>query len=93
MKTNFIDERTAGEHHTHRCVVVALDKFMSGWGKAPGKSWACWACRPEDREQVERWVRGRDELRRVRVGDPPKPSLRDHVHVYVIRDGHPALNP
>jgi hypothetical protein len=87
------DERTEAEHETHPLAVVMTDAFMSGWGKAEGgASFAAWACRPDDVDAVERWVRRRGEARRVRVvtlkGWKPQAA---HTTVYVVRPGHPSI--
>jgi hypothetical protein len=91
----FTDDRTGGQVLTHTKIVVALDTFMSGWGKAEGgHSYAGWACRDEDVDKVKAWVSGRSEMRHVRVvGRTWRPSgPRDHYHVYVVdRPTHAAL--
>jgi hypothetical protein len=96
MKDNqIVDRRTDEERETHPLLVVAHDKFLSGWGLASGgRSLCAWACREDDVDAVESWVRGRSEMRRVRVLDftyRPRLGPRDHWSVYVVRDGHPAL--
>jgi hypothetical protein len=84
----FIDDRTEEQKKTHVLAVVGTDTFMSGWGGAEGgKSYAGWACRPEDLWPTERRVRARGDMHRVRVV-----SLRDyrpqaaHTHIYVHRE-------
>ena len=89
------DDRTANSRRTHTVLVVGTDSFMSGWGLAPGRSYAAWACRPEDQYRVYRWVRSRSEMKRVRVvGCDYRPRLGsgDHLHIYVVNDGHAALS-
>ena len=92
------DDRTEEEKSARRWLVVMTDSFMSGWGGAAGGASVCaWAC-TDSREAatVERWVRSRGDARRVRtVIDGPRryrPRNAAHFHVYVPRDGHPALD-
>ena len=82
------------EYETYPIVVWGRDRFMSGWGGAHGGySWAGWACRAEDADRVERWVRGRGDMQYVRTGgDRPRGRNVAHVHVYVAKPGHPALD-
>lgn len=74
----------------HAPSAIAPVEFMSGWGGAAGgSSVAGWACRPEVAHIVERWVRNRRDMTRVRyLGDRPRGA---HVHIYVVEPGHPAL--
>ena len=86
-------------------LVGGRDSFMSGWGRAEGgASWAFWACRPEDRLAVERWVADREELRyrrtieltaseasAERIRRARLPRNFTHLHVYTVTAGHPAL--
>lgn len=93
----FVDDRSEGQRETHRWLVVGTDRFMSGWGKAAGGvSYAAWACESlEAANQVESWVRGRSDMKRVRVvheGERRwKPRGNGHAHVYVVVPGHPSL--
>lgn len=92
------DDRTDEQRETHPCLVVGTDSFLSGWGGAEGgASVAAWACSPDDLQTVERWVRNRSDMKRVRVVyDGPncktryKPKRAAHFHVYVVTDNHPA---
>ena len=88
------DDRTLEEMETHTCIVAGTDSFLSGWGAARGGvSYAGWACRYENLDQVERWVRDRSDMKRVRiVGSNWRPRGVGHTHIYVVNDGHPALN-
>ncbi len=88
----FEDDRTEGERLTHHVIWAGTDSFMSGWGHASGgKSYAGWACRPQDTMRVERWVRSRSDMQRVReVGNDWRPRAA-HTHVYVVGTDHPAL--
>ena len=90
------DDRTAAQRETHTVIVLWADSFMSGWGRCRdgGTSYAGWACRPEHADTVERWVRSRDEMKRVRVVDRDYTpgTLKGHCHIYVVNDGHRALS-
>ncbi len=89
------DDRTGIERSTHNCLVVGLDTFLSGWGKAKaGLSYAAWACRPEHQEQVLEWVRGRGDMKGVKVRDKsyiPSGNDGSHYHIYVVAETHKAL--
>ena len=87
------DERTPEEMKTHTCLIAGTDSFMSRWGEAKnGISIAVWACKPEQEFRVKKWVCGRSDMKRVRlVLDPYNPNCA-HLHIYVVNEGHPALN-
>ena len=87
------DDRSDAEKKTHTVLVTMTDSFMSGWGAATGgASVASWACRPEDADTVERWVRSRGEAKRVRIVSRARsrPGVK-HWHIYVVNLGHPSL--
>jgi hypothetical protein len=89
------DDRTSAAKHSHTILVGGIDSFLSGWGPCEGgKSYAFWACRPEDADRAALWVRARGDMRwvRMRQGDY-RPSIgpRDHCHIYVVGENHPAL--
>ena len=90
-----VDDRTEEENRTHSVIVLGTDRFLSGWGEAEGgASYAGWACKPDDFYVTERFVRRRSDMLRVRVvGNGYRPSARlcKHFHIYVVRDGHPAM--
>lgn len=84
------DDRTQEQKETLRFGVVGTDSFMSGWGMAQdGASYAAWACNGNQIDACERMVRGRREMKRVRVVDlrdyRPDPNLCAHFHIYVYR--------
>lgn len=92
-----VDDRTPEQKKTYRWGVVAKDKFMSGWGGATGGASRCaWACAPDaDLDKLERWVRGRSEMRYVNVVDlstyrPPRDTA--HFHIYVAEKDHTGCN-
>jgi len=88
------DDRNAEQMKTHNVLVAATDSFLSGWGQASGGASVCaWACKPEHADQVEKWVRNRSDMKRVRiVGNNWRPRNAAHCHVYVVDDSHPALH-
>lgn len=92
-----IDDRTDEQRQTHSVLIVGDDGFMTrlGYGCGlvgkSGKSRAAWACRPEDADAVERWVRGRGDLSRVRRAARAYAKRGDHIHIYVVTDEHPSL--
>lgn len=79
------DDRTPEQRRTHHVLWGGTDTFMSGWGEAKdGVSYAFWACRPEDSREVERWVRSRSDIIRVReVTRDYRPRGYGHCHIYV----------
>lgn len=90
------DDRTEAQKTTHDVLVIATDRFMSGWGRAAGGvSIAAWACRGDDAGTVESWVRSRHEMHRVRVTCNPRYKPRTngcaHFHIYAVGPEHPAL--
>ena len=90
----FVDDRTTEQKRTHPIVWMMTDRVLSGWGKADGgHSFAGWACRYEDENRVERWVRNRGDAMRVRFVSPKyrPPSGPGHCHIYVVTEGHAAL--
>jgi hypothetical protein len=87
------DDRTPEQRKSHRLIVAGTDTFMSGWGKAcDGVSYAGWACLPEQVNTVERWVRSRSDMKRVRVVSGNwRPKGTGHAHIYVVDQKHAAL--
>ena len=86
------DDRTPEQKKTHTCLITATDRFMSGWGEAKnGLSKCAWACKPEHMNQVERWVNNRDEMKYVNINTDPWHPKAAHVHIYVVDEGHRAL--
>lgn len=92
------DDRTAEQRKSHNCLIVGTDRFMSGWGSAPGTSYAAWACEEGVAGIVENWVRNRRDQMRVRVVyDSPQRRYRprggdgDHLHIYVVGPNHPSI--
>ena len=91
------DDRTEEQKTTHVYGVVALDRFMSGWGRAQDGTSRCgWACETlEDQQRLYEWVRARDEMHDVKAVDlrtyrPPKRGTA-HFHLYVAEATHPAF--
>lgn len=96
MTTTIRDDRNATEHLSHNWLVIARDRFMSGWGGAVGgASIAVWACATlPEAEACEQWVRNRGEMRNVRLVRESKRTISRiraaHIHVYVVHEGHPS---
>ena len=88
-----VDDRTEEQRKTHVVLWGGTDRFMSGWGEATGGvSYAFWACTPDDDATVERWIRSRGDIQRVRqVMSTYKSAGRGHCHIYVVDNGHPAF--
>lgn len=90
-----VDDRTEAERKTHPWLIVGTDRVLSGWGKAHGgKSYAAWAARPTDVDAVLRWVQARGDMSRVRVviGEGYRARGARHLHIYVVKEDHPALS-
>ena len=95
MKAMIDDDRTPDQKKTHRWAVIGTDLFRSSWGEAESRvSYTGWAFKNNQRCQVERWVRNRNDQKRVRVVYLPdyRPSRKDvHLHIYVVGPNHRAL--
>ena len=81
------DDRTDEEKAATVGFMVATDRFMSGWGHAPGRSIVAVPCvSADDAATVERRLILRSEMKRVRwaSGNTYRPKLRagDHLHIY-----------
>ena len=89
------DDRKGREKYTHCNLIGGVDTFLSGWGKAEnGLSWAFWACRDKDKENVWTWVKNRGDIKHTRErGKDYRPSAgkHGHFHVYVVHEGHNSL--
>ena len=88
-----VDDRTDEQKQTHTVIVAGTDSMLSGWGQAEdGTSYAGWACRPEDLDKVESWVRNRSDMKRVRiVFSDWRPRGPGHTHIYLVHSEHNAL--
>ena len=91
------DDRTAAQKKSHTWLVIGTDSFLSGRGcTTGGKSYAVWACKPINADQIFAWVNNRSDMTRVREHDEttstywPRGSI--HCHIYVVNETHPALN-
>lgn len=91
------DRRTPEEKASTQWFVVATDKFMSGWGQAPGRSLFALACSTWDDAQVVRDnLLARPEMKRVRVvgGDwRPRLGEGDHLSIGGKTSAHPHYTP
>lgn len=91
--TTRVDDRNDEQKNTHRWLVTATDKAMSGWGGARrGLSKCAWACQTlAEAKQVYAWVKSRSEMKYVNItGRKWYPSAA-HVHIYVVDATHPSL--
>lgn len=88
------DDRTKEQKKTHRWLVTATDKFMSGWGGAAGGASKCaWACETmDDAKKLYQWVKSRKEMRHVNVTNRKWYPRAAHVHIYVADQNHPAFS-
>jgi len=88
------DRRTEIEKKIYPIMVIATDRetFESeGWPEG-GKSFAGWACRPEDVDEVMRWAKAQPGMLRVRrVGSNYRPSGEGLCSVCIVGGGHPAV--
>lgn len=71
--------------NTNAGYLVATDKFLSGWGKAKGKSYICYDLTGLSGKQIDKletWMRKRDDFKNVRYAQkPPRCKDGDHVDV------------
>ena len=88
----FVDDRTQQQKSTHTVIILGTNSF---WGHTEsGNSYAGWACEPKDARTVERWVRNRSDIKRVRqvAGDyKPSPGSCAYYRIYVVDENHNAL--
>jgi hypothetical protein len=93
MRTVRKDDRTNDQKITHRYLVTATDKFMSGWGGAQGgKSKCAWACDSKEKMyKVLDWVNSRAEMKYVNYTFGDWRPSGAHIHIYVVENDHPAL--
>ena len=91
--TERADDRTPNQKKTHTWLVTATDKALSGWGRARGGMSKCaWSCRPEHVDAVLDWVKARGDMSYINcTSNPWYPRNAAHVHIYVVKDDHPAL--
>ncbi len=83
------DRRTTEDKGNTACFVVALDKFMSGWGQAPGRSYLAIPCASlEQAKIVQANMRRRSEMTRVRIRWMSQPLVRlrhgDHLSISAV---------
>lgn len=91
-----VDDRNISEKETHTVFIKGKDNFLSGWGKALDTSYAIWACLPQHIEKVFEWVENRGDMTKVCLIDEQYLQVLsqpegNHIHVYVVNDGHPSL--
>lgn len=94
------DRRNEEQQTTHTVLIVGTDPTLTEWGREAGRvgkhgrSLAAWACRPGDADMVTAWVKRRGDLKGVRRWNgtyAPGLASGDHLSVYVVDAGHPAL--
>lgn len=80
------NDMTQEEQETFQGFVVATDRFMSGWGMAPGVSYVATPYFSyEDMKRVMEVLEGRKEMKCVRTcarNWRPKLHKGDHLHIY-----------
>lgn len=82
------DDRNEAQKRSHTWLVVARDRFMSGWGQARGGYSRCaWAFETlADAERAESRIAARGDMQYVRVTRdtyrPPRGTV--HFHIYVV---------
>jgi len=82
------DHRTKEQRKTHSVIVMMTDKFLSHWGvnRSGGKSYAGWACKPQDLSECEGIISQRGDAKNIRIvgGDyRPSATTPGHCHIYV----------
>ena len=82
-----------GQNMGHDCFIGGIDTTLSGWGGAEGgRSFAVWACTDSDADRVMEWVKSRCDIKKPRfIAGSLTTRANDHVSVYVVGPGHPAL--
>ena len=79
------DRRGADEREGTRFFTVGTDRFLSGWGKAPGRSYFALPCLTiEEAETCAENLRRRGDMLRVRIvgrGWRPKLGPGDHLSI------------
>jgi hypothetical protein len=81
------DRRTPEQQKTHRWLVTATNRFLSGWGLAHGGLSKCaWACRTHEQALAKYdEIKKRGDMKYVRIinGDwYPRNAV--HVSIYVV---------
>lgn len=79
------DMRTAEDKASTRFFAVGTDKFLSGWGQAPGRSYFALPCKNYDEALICAGnLRKRGDMLRVRiVAGTWRPHLRDGDHLSI----------
>lgn len=91
------DRRTPEQRQTHRVLVIATDKVLSGWGQSTGvygrrMSFAAWACDSHKTAlHVAAIVKLRTDMIRVRIITEPYTPGKTcaHLSIYVVTPTHP----
>lgn len=82
--TGIIKDHRTVDLETPSLWAVATDRFMSGWGMAPDKSYVAYPLYDynEDEKRIVRWMRGRGDFIRVRV-NVNLPRVREGCHLSI----------
>ena len=81
------DQRTDEQKEHTTWYAVATDKFMSGWGLAPRKSYYAIPCNSYDQaERAVEYLSSRPEMKYIRIAKAPyRPKLQDGDHLSISR--------
>lgn len=87
MNKGIINDRRAERTDKPGYYLVATDKFMSGWGQAPDKSYVAFPVYADTDYQhvgeLERWMHKREDWIRVRTNSNlPRVQEGQHCSVY-----------
>ena len=83
--TTINDQRTDEQREYTTWYAVATDKFMSGWGQAPRKSYYAIPCKNYDQaERAVEYLASRSEMKYVRIAKAPyRPKMQDGDHLSI----------
>jgi hypothetical protein len=83
--TTVNDQRTDEQRENTAWYAVATDQFMSGWGKAPRKSYYAIPCNSYDQaERAVLYLKGRSEMKYVRIAKAPfRPKMQTGDHLSI----------
>ncbi len=92
------DERTEQQRDELTYCLFFHDRYLSHHPPAcPGVSIAVFACKPEDKELMTRWLMDTHSKSATKAGIRELPNCRmttrqdDRVTIYAVDEGHPAL--
>ena len=71
-----------------RLWAVATDKFLSGWGQAPRRSFVAYPADKTNTDKLLAWMRARGDFQRVRLNlKLPRLHKGDHLSIYDAKEG------